>query len=68
MKNIILILLLFICSITYSQSKDQSDTGREGTLFFKDGSEQKGFIKVDKKDHIWFRKTKGDDEVLYNFN
>jgi hypothetical protein len=60
--------LLFICSISYAQSKDQSDIGREGTLFFKDKTEQKGFIKLDKKNHIWFRKTKDDDEVLYNFN
>lgn len=68
MKQIATILLIILSSITYSQSKDQSDIGKEGTLFFKDGSEQKGFIKVDKKNHIWFRKTKEDDEVLYNFN
>jgi len=68
MKKIIPTLLLFLCSITYAQSKDQSDIGREGTLFFKDKTEQKGFIKLDKKNHIWFRKTKDDDEVLYNYN
>jgi len=68
MKQFIPIILLFFCSISYSQSKDQSDIGREGTLFFKDKTEQKGFIKIDKKNHIWFRETKDDEEVLYNFN
>jgi hypothetical protein len=68
MKKIISALLLFLCSISYAQSKDQTDIGREGTLFFKDKTEQKGFIKLDKKNHIWFRKTKDDDEVLYNYN
>lgn len=68
MKKIIPILILFLCSISYAQSEDQSDIGREGTLFFKDKTEQKGFIKLDKKNHIWFRKTKDDDEVLYNYN
>lgn len=68
MKTFIPIIFLFLCSIAHSQSKDQSDIGKEGTLFFKDGTEQKGFIKIDKKNHIWFRKTKENDEVLYNFN
>jgi hypothetical protein len=68
MKRIIPILLLFLCTIAYSQSKDQTDIGREGTLFFKDGTEQKGFIKLDKRDDIWFRKNKDSSEVFYKKN
>ena len=54
-------------SISFSQSKT-SGIGKEGTVFYKNGTQEKGFIKIDKKNHIWFRKNKDSDEVLYNFN
>lgn len=53
-------------SISFSQSKT-SGIGKEGTVFYKNGTQEKGFIKIDKKNHIWFRKNKDSDEVLYNF-
>jgi len=65
MKKIIPILLLFICSISYAQSKNSSDIGKEGTLYLKDGTEQKGFIKIDDKENIWFRKDKDSSEVYF---
>mgnify|MGYP000167723913 CR=1 FL=1 len=67
MKKITTILFIILCSITYSQSKDQSDIGKEGTLFFKDGNQKKGIIEF-KKNNIYFRENKDSEEKVYTFN
>lgn len=69
MKFSITLILLFIAiSISAAQSKDSTDIGKEGVIFFKDGTTKKGFIKIEEND-IWYKTHEKDStETFYNFN
>jgi len=66
MKHTLLLILLTFSICTFSQNS-QAELKEMGTLFFKDGSQVSGLIKLDDSD-ILFKKDENSDEIIYNAN
>jgi len=65
-KSILLLCLLFSLNL-FSQSF--FNTYEKGTIYFKDGTQTKGLLKISgfTKDEIKFKKTKQDKKQLFNY-
>lgn len=62
MKKIILFTFLFSWLGAFAQDI------KEGTIYYKDNREEKGFIRFGEKTNIWFKKNKDSVEVIHNYN